>query len=114
MCIRDRPGTAPTAPACNGDMVYSFTYTDCATRSHVWTYTYHLYTSDAADERSRVDLGGRRTTTKKPTPPVVKDTCGNVLTPQPGTAPTAPACNGDMVYSFTYTDCATRSHVWTY
>ena len=32
---------------------------------HIGTYTCLLYTSDAADERSSVDLGGRRIIKKK-------------------------------------------------
>src|SRR5678810_8750 len=39
---------SPSPVTCNGTMAYTFTYT-CL-----------LYTSDAADERSSVDLGGRR------------------------------------------------------
>src|SRR5678815_3582825 len=59
--------TAPTPVTCNGTMVYTFTYTDCANHTHAWTYTYTclLYTSVAADERSSVDLGGRRIIKKK-------------------------------------------------
>mgnify|MGYP003381627224 CR=1 FL=1 len=34
-------------------------------RQHAITYTCLLYTSDAADERSSVDLGGRRIIKKK-------------------------------------------------
>src|SRR5678815_3651886 len=94
-------------------MVYSFTYTDCATRSHVWTYTYHIVIPDFTLPANADTTVNCAAAAVAPTPPVVKDTCGNVLTPQPGTAPTAPACNGDMVYSFTYTDCAIRNDAAT-
>src|SRR5678815_502435 len=89
------------------------TYTDCSNQSHTWTYTYTItrpdftlpadgsstclfYTSDAADERSSVDLGGRR---------IIKKV---VVSPSPVT------CNGTMAYTFTYTDCSNQSHTWTY
>src|SRR5688500_19449053 len=49
-----------------------------------------------------------------PTPPVVVDACGNTLTAVPGAAPTAPTCEGDMVYTFTYTDGAGNTATWTY
>src|SRR5678815_3256241 len=78
--------TEDTDPLCEGPKVYTFVYTDCAGNTATWTYTYTidmptftvpadgsstvnciadaqtclLYTSDAADERSSVDLGGRR------------------------------------------------------
>ena len=48
-----------------------------------------------------------------PTAPAVKDACGNTITPTV-VAPSPIACNGTMVYTFTYTDCAGHSHDWTY
>ena len=65
MCIRDRPGTerslvttiVPPRVLC-GHSAPTFTFEDqyeCCL----------LYTSDAADERSSVDLGGRRIIKKK-------------------------------------------------
>ena len=41
------------------------------------------------------------------------DACGNTITPVVGT-PSPTACEGPMVYTFTYTDCAGNSNVWTY
>src|SRR5204863_1438902 len=45
--------------------------------------------------------------------PVVKDACGNTLIPVVAT-PSPIACNGTMVYTYTYTDCANHTHVWKY
>src|SRR6476659_5871236 len=45
--------------------------------------------------------------------PVVKDACGNTLTPVVVT-PSPIACDGTMVYTYTYTDCANHTHVWKY
>src|SRR5687768_7516515 len=100
--------------SCEGDMIYTFTYTDCAGNSHVWTYTYSIDIPDftlPADGSSTVDCPAEAVA---PTPPVVVDACGNTITPVPGPAPTPAACEGDMIYTFTYTDCAGNSHVWTY
>src|SRR5678809_1745377 len=47
---------------CGGTVVYNFTYTGCDGTTQPWTCL--LYTSDAADERSSVDLCGRRFTKK--------------------------------------------------
>ena len=65
MCIRDRWTTncVPSAVSCTGRK---------SNRATVWlrhvstlAMTCLLYTSDAADERSSVDLGGRRIIKKK-------------------------------------------------
>jgi hypothetical protein len=44
----------------------------------------------------------------------MQDACGNTITPVAGLAPSPLTCEGDMVYTFTYSDCAGNSHVWTY
>src|SRR4029450_13232037 len=112
--IRPGPGTAPSALTCEGDMVYTFTYTDCANNSHVWTYTYTIDIPDftlPADGSSTVNCAADAT---PPTPPVMQDACGSDITPVAGVAPSPLTCEGDMVYTFTYTDCANNSHVLTY
>ena len=65
MCIRDRheandrlADRALAAPALAHE-------SECGTVGHGEVYTCLLYTSDAADERSSVDLGGRRIIKKK-------------------------------------------------
>jgi len=49
-----------------------------------------------------------------PTPPVVNDACGYPITPVAGNLPDPADCEGDMVYSWTYTDCAGNEHTWTH
>src|SRR4051794_41918925 len=46
--------------------------------------------------------------------PVVKDNCGNTLTPSAPVAGTDPACGGTKTYTYTYTDCAGKTYPWTY
>src|SRR4051794_39546591 len=46
--------------------------------------------------------------------PVVKDNCGNTLTPSAPEAGTDPACGGTKTYTYTYTDCAGKTYPWTY
>ena len=48
-----------------------------------------------------------------PTPPVMTDMCGTAMTPVM-VAPLDIPCEGDMVYTFTYTDCAGNTADWTY
>ena len=66
MCIRDRLGVERV------DMVATSATRDAANRDDFFAMTAELlgkvcllYTSDAADERSSVDLGGRRIIKKK-------------------------------------------------
>ena len=65
MCIRDR---------CHGNLADGSAHRRCrcatgiefrGTRHHARPWFCLLYTSDAADERSSVDLGGRRIIKKK-------------------------------------------------
>ena len=66
MCIRDR-----TNPYYKGDVIYRGTRYKgnhpALVPAEVWYQVQSclLYTSDAADERSSVDLGGRRIIKKK-------------------------------------------------
>ena len=92
-------------------MIYTFTYTDCAGNSHVWNYTYTIDIPDfvlPADGSSTVNCPADAIA---PTPPSVTDACGNVITPVAGPAPSPTACEGAMIYTFTYTDCSGNSHV---
>ena len=72
MCIRDRVVAVDAATSTDSDGTiasYSWDFGDGSpvetgiTATH--TYACLLYTSDAADERSSVDLGGRRIIKKK-------------------------------------------------
>ena len=65
MCIRDRCGTwSPVGPINGGTGRGGYTATH-SRRSYSLHAACLLYTSDAADERSSVDLGGRRIIKKK-------------------------------------------------
>ena len=85
-------GTAPSPLTCEGDMVYTFTYTDCANNSHVWTYTYTIDIPDftlPADGSSTVNCAADAIA---PVPPTIQDACGNTITPVAGTAPSPQTC----------------------
>src|SRR5678815_4903187 len=109
--------TPPTAgPACEGDIVWTFTYTDCANNTADWTYTYTVdmpaFTISAAPGLSTVNCPADALVA--PTPPTVVDACGNTLTPTNTPPAAGPACEGDIVWTFTYTDCANNTADWTY
>ena len=71
MCIRDRKYTGKSE-AKNEDVILQDQFSDLRTLRHEIEKNHFakdssclLYTSDAADERSSVDLGGRRIIKKK-------------------------------------------------
>ena len=108
--------TPPTAVACEGDMVWTFTYTDCAGNTLDWTHTYtvDMPTFAIATPNGASTVNCPADANVQPADAgVVTDICGNVITPTV-TAPTAVACEGDMVWTFTYTDCAGNNVDWTH
>ena len=65
MCIRDRARTRPALARADALAREIETFNDGARRAFTQLGACLLYTSDAADERSSVDLGGRRIIKKK-------------------------------------------------
>jgi hypothetical protein len=101
-------------PACEGNVTYTYTFTDCEGNTHDWVYTYTIETEDftmPADQGATVECAAQITT---PTLPVVVDNCGNVLTPSTPVITATPACEGTKIYTYTYTDCEGNTHDWTY
>ena len=109
--------TTPADIACEGDMVYTFTYTDCAGNTADWLYTYTIdipaftipYTNDVSVVNCVIDAQ-----VQPADPGVVVDMCGTTLLPVI-TAPSPTGCTGvGAVWIFTYTDCAGNTADWTY
>src|SRR5205814_2011255 len=96
-----------------GTMAYTFTYTDCANHTHNWTYTYTIAAPDFTLPANGASTVNCPADAVAPTPPTVTDACGRAITPTV-TTPSPVTCNGTMVYTFTYTDCANHTHAWTY
>ncbi|MBK7761984.1 MAG: hypothetical protein IPI46_01255 [Bacteroidetes bacterium] len=105
------------APTCEGSVIYTYDYTDCAGLTNSWTRSYDIDLTTAPAE-----VGGPVSTSSTvncsalavvPTLPVIQDACGNVLT---GTLvpPSMVACEGNIVYTYNYTDCAGNPFTWTY
>src|SRR5678809_1195567 len=116
-CGRPITVAAPTIAydtTCGGTVIYSYAYTGCDNVPKTWTYTCLLYTSDAADERSSVDLGGRRIIKKKPTVPAVFDNCGRPIPVAAQNIAYGTACGGTWICSCAYTGCDNVPKTWTY
>jgi len=101
-------------PTCEGNKVFTFTYTDCAGNSSVYTYTYVI---DLITPPTVPANGSEQVVCVEdiytPTAPTVTDLCGNNIVPVM-TESADPVCMGDKVFTFTYTDCAGNSSVYTY
>ncbi len=115
-----KAGYPTVAPACNGDIEFVYTYTDCAGHNHDWTYTYHIEQPDfavtpatgSATVECAADALGAGESGCAWTLPTVTSACGETLIPIDTTISAAPACEGEMAYTYTYRDCA--NHVHTY
>jgi hypothetical protein len=79
-------GPAPSPLTCEGDIVYTFTYTDCAGNTHDWTYTYTIDIPDFTLPVNGASTVNCPADAVAPTPPSVTDACGNVITPIAGPA----------------------------
>ncbi|MGY3795598.1 DUF7507 domain-containing protein [Aquimarina sp. 433] len=106
--------TENTDPVCEGDKIYTYTYTDCAGNDSVYTFTYTIDVTTLpvvpANGTATVECIADAT---QPTAPIVTDVCGNNITPVI-TENTDPTCEGDKVYTYTYTDCAGNDSVYTF
>lgn len=93
-------------PECEGTKTFTWTYTDCAGNKrdyiHTVTVDYKPFppvpsTSTTVDDAMDIVM---------PVLPVVKDNCGNILDPAGPLVSPMPECEGDVTYTWTYTDCA--------
>jgi gliding motility-associated-like protein len=101
-------------PTCEGDKIYTFTYTDCAGNISVYTYTYTIDLTPFIMPANGLETVDNLADAVEPTPPTVTDNCGNPITPVLSDVSNTPDCQGSIVYTFTYEDCAGNSADWTY
>ncbi len=118
------PDISGTYVDCDGTVIYTYTYEDCAGHSHNWVYTYTIMNTTPPVVNT---LGFENSSTVsciddviEPTAsmiPTAVSTCGEILTaefvgfidtPDPLT------CNGTRVYNYKYTDCSGLTNTWSY
>ena len=107
-------GTTPTAPSCEGTMVYSWTYTDCADNSHVWSHTVTIEREPFAAIQPTAATVTCAANIVLPTLPIVTDNCGTILNPTGPVISTIPTCEGDVTYTWTYTDCEGNTQLYVH
>jgi gliding motility-associated-like protein len=116
LSITDVPATL----TCEGTRTYNYVYTNCAGLSATWKYIYTIDRTTipgivgevvpTSSTIACIDLATAPTTF-----PVVKDACGNILTPGiPTVGGTYTNCEGTRTYTYTYTDCSGLTYSWEY
>jgi acyl-CoA hydrolase len=101
-------------PACEGDVTYTYTFTDCEGNTHDWVYTYTIERADFTMPANQGSTVACAADIVAPTVPAVTDNCGNTLTPSAPVVSATPACEGDVTYTYTFTDCEGNTHDWVY
>ncbi|MFM8371096.1 MAG: HYR domain-containing protein, partial [Bacteroidota bacterium] len=101
--------------SCEGTRTFTWVYTDCEGNSHPWVYTYTIELGELTVPAWGSSTVSCITQFTQPTPPVVTDACGNVLTPTgPNLGINYNSCEGSYTYSWTYTDCKGNTNDWAY
>jgi hypothetical protein len=130
--VKDVCGNTLTAPTpvvtstgdltCEGTKTYTYTYTDCSGLNYVWAYTYTIdRTTAPAEDGGPVDSTSTveclAAAVVPGVLPVIKDVCGNTLTPQMGSpvvGGTYANGLGTVTYTYNYLDCSELPFSWTY
>src|SRR5690606_29749437 len=99
---------------CAGEIVYTFTYTDCANETYTWTHTTTILPPVVTMPDNTTSEVACPSEASAPTPPVVNDNCGRALTVSAPAVSGDVTCAGEIVYTFTYTDCANETYTWTH
>ncbi len=98
-----------------GDTTFVYNYRVNGT-DYSWSYTYHVVPEDfeiPSDSSVRVQC---ITEVVKPTPPVVENNCGIIITPiEQNVDSSFNGCYGHVTYSWLYNDCTNEHpHVWSF
>ena len=101
-------------PSCEGNVSYTYTFTDCEGNTHDWVYTYTVERNDFTMPVNASSTVACPADVVTPTVPTVTDACGNTLTPSSPVVSTSPTCEGNVTYTYTYTDCEGNIHDWVY
>ncbi|OGS61243.1 MAG: hypothetical protein A2X07_06305 [Flavobacteria bacterium GWF1_32_7] len=101
-------------PTCEGNVTYTYTFTDCEGNTHNWVYTYTIERADFTMPANASSTVACPADVVAPTVPVVTDNCGNTLTPSAPVISAMPTCEGNVTYTYTFTDCEGNTHNWVY
>ncbi|HLF63580.1 MAG TPA: hypothetical protein VI603_07500, partial [Saprospiraceae bacterium] len=99
-----------SVPLCEGDITYTWTYTDCAGSTHDYVHTVTIDIPDFTPPAPTSETVNCYADIVLPAPPIVFDACGTELIPGGPVESGVPLCEGDITYTWTYTDCAGSIH----
>ncbi|WP_345027371.1 gliding motility-associated C-terminal domain-containing protein, partial [Flavivirga jejuensis] len=105
---------SPDPVTCEGTRTYTYTYEDCVGNTANWAYTYTIDLLPFTLPTNGVETVDNLADAVEPTPPTVNDNCNTNIIPSAPTVSTTPTCEGEIVYTFTYEDCAGNTANWTY
>ena len=111
----------PTGPVetgsvtCEGDITYTWTYTDCEGNTQDYVHTVTIEYEPFAAIPPTTAVVDCYANIVLPTPPTILDNCGVTLTPTGPVESGSVTCEGDITYTWTYTDCEgnTQDYVHT-
>ena len=105
-----------TYNGCEGTISYTWTYTDCAGHTHLWTYTYNVdYTGGLTPPTNGSATVSCPALAGDPgAPPSILDACGRTVVPVLIGSTTPPACEGTVIWTYRYTACDNTTADWTF
>jgi gliding motility-associated-like protein len=101
-------------PSCEGNVTYTYTFTDCEGNTNDWVYTYTIEREDFTVPANAGSTVACPSAVVAPTVPTVTDNCGNTLTPSAPVISAMPSCEGNVTYTYTFTDCEGNTNNWVY
>ncbi|MBQ3580828.1 MAG: gliding motility-associated C-terminal domain-containing protein [Bacteroidales bacterium] len=105
-----------------GVITYEYHYTVHG-ETYTWNYIYNVsapdFTFPTVATTETVECYDVNSPAMQPTLPVVVNECGDVLSPVSMSIDSSDyvsnnSCHGNIVYTYTYTDCAGNTHDWVY
>jgi hypothetical protein len=112
-------GEPNTMPECEGDVTYTWTYTDCSGKwSQDWKYRYLISPPVVNMPPDGFKTVACKADANAPEPPVVYDNCGRMLYAE-FVGEYIPLkwgwkCEGTVVWLYRYTDCTGKTYDWKY
>jgi len=116
-------------PDCNGSVIRTYTVTEYADTNNnkvrdlgedtvldsvTFTQTFIIEKADFVMPANTGKTITCPASIVTPEVPEVKDNCGNILVANTPVISAIPSCNGDVTYTYTFTDCTGNAHDWIY
>lgn len=110
----------PASLMCEGTVTYLYSFIDCSGLSAPWTFTYTIDHTTSPSESGGPVVSSATVAciglAVPPALPVIKDVCGNSLSPigAPVQGGTYNGCEGTHTYTYSYVDCSGLPFSWTF